>query len=376
EARAAYEESVRLDGQQAETYAGLGDCYYEQNRVLDAIACYQKAVRLRPDFAEAHYHCALARLSQTDYLNGWRDLEWRWKCPEFAGRLDGPPLWNGAAIEGRRLLVRSEGLPDDTLQFARYVPLLGQQGGEVFFEVPSVLMPLLAESGFENLVAAGEPPTAYDLQIPLWSLPRVLGTTWENVPGGVPYLAVPPERERLWSQRLTPLAGFKVGICWQSGPAGDVARSIPLPEFAPLAAISGVQLVSLQDQDTREQLTQDHSPPKIADLADQFSEPRGALVDIAALIKNLDLVVTCDSAVAHLAAALGVRVWVVLSAVPQWRWTNSRDASPWYPTLRLFRQPQPGDWAGAMTRVSHALLELLTADSAGRGGMPGQPGGE
>jgi Tfp pilus assembly protein PilF len=352
------QKSAQLDSGAAETYLALGECLYDLGKPLEAIACFQKAVRLRENFAAAHVQLGLARLSQGDFDNGWLELEWRTRCPGYVA--DTRPRWQGGSLDGRRILIHGEGTLGDVLQFARYLRVVARRGGETFFEVPEALLPLLSASGFEGLIAQGTTPPPCELQAPLLSLPHIMGTRPETVLAEIPYLAADPVLVDQWRKVLVGLPGLRVGICWQGNPAarGAAARAIRLADFAPLAAVPGVTLISLQRGDGLEQLQGLEGRFPLVDLGDAVDERHGPFMDTAAIMKSLDLVISCDSAVAHLAGGLGVPVWIALSAGTQWRWMHDRDDSPWYPTARLFRQTRLGQWSDVMARMADALVHL------------------
>ena len=269
------------------------------------------------------------------------------------------PRLGCAPLKGRTLLVHHEQGWGDTLQFARYVKLLTAAGEKVLFEVPEALIPLLKKSGFTKLIAEGSKAGKADVVIAIMSLPRVFGTTLETIPADVPYLSAGSQLVKQWSKVLKSIPGLRVGITWQgySGNANDQLRSIPLACFAPLA-LPGVQLISLQKGPGVEQLTEVANNLAVRHLG-QFDEERGAFMDTAAVMKNLDLVITCDTAIAHLAGGLGVPVWVALQLAPDWRWMLARRDSPWYPTMRLFRQKKFGDWPGVFADMADELKQLL-----------------
>jgi hypothetical protein len=214
----------------------------------------------------------------------------------------------------------------------------------------------------------GDPPPEFDLHVPLLSLPRLLGTTLESVPADGPYLDADPDLVETWRHRLGAYPGLKIGIAWQGNPKFrlDWVRSIPLAQFAPLADVPGVHLLSLQKGAGREQLAAPERRFPVTDLGGQMDETTGAFMDTAAVMKNLDLVITSDTSIAHLAGALGVPVWVALNAVPDWRWLLNRDDSPWYPTMRLFRQTRPGHWEDVFHRMAEVLRERLASPAVPR----------
>jgi len=259
------------------------------------------------------------------------------------------------------LLVHAEQGIGDTLQFARYLNLLGQEH-EVFFELPRLLVPLFEQSGFRNLVVRDTTLPKFDMQAPLLSLPGILGTTLETIPADVPYLSADPARVAFWRDQLAGREGFKIGIAWQGRTTyrDDSLRSIRLAHFAPLAT-AGVELISLQQGVGTEQLAEVRERFHVTELGDNFDREHGAFIDSAALMKNLDLVITSDTAIAHLAGALGVPVWVALPQVPDWRWLFDRSDSPWYPTMRLFRQTTFNDWPPVFAQMAAELRRLIAS---------------
>jgi hypothetical protein len=243
----------------------------------------------------------------------------------------------------------------DTIQFLRYAALVRQPGARVVVECPKPLLRIVRTCRFiDQLADETTPALDFDVHYPLMSLPGLLKTTLESVPADVPYLFAAPDLVKQWRESLGGLEGFKIGIVWRGGPAhpNDRARSIPLSCFEPLAALPGVRLFSLQKGTGAEQLQDMAGRFPITEVGSRLED----FMDTAAVLANLDLLITCDTAIAHLAGALGVPVWVGLPLVPDWRWLLDRGDSPWYPTMRLFRQKEPGDWAGVFEQISSALL--------------------
>jgi Tfp pilus assembly protein PilF len=362
ESIACYERALECRPNFAEALNNLGNVLKTQGRAAEATICYEQTLRIKPDHAQARYNRSLMHLAAGDLAAGWPDYECRAQCPGFVRRDFSEPLWQGDALAGRVLLVHAEQGLGDTIQFVRYVPFLAREGAKIVLEVPGSLLPLLKQSGYGRmaaLVATGAALPHFDVQAPLLSLPGIFGTTLDDVPGRVPYLAADPQSVNRWAETLAGPERFKIGIAWQGSKAhsGDRYRSIPLACFAPLAQ-GGVEFISLQKGPGAEQL---------ADVADQFQvrevgrfdEEHGAFMDSAAVMLNLDLVVTSDTAVAHLAGALGVRVWVALALAPDWRWMFDRPDSPWYPTMRLFRQLTFDDWPAVFDRMGETLRREL-----------------
>jgi tetratricopeptide (TPR) repeat protein len=361
EAVACFQQAIGLKPDFSDAHNNLGIALWKQGRLDEAVASYQQVLHFKPDYAEAHWNRGLAWLQMGQFEQGWPGYEWRWKCKDF-GTLPPfqAPLWDGSPLDGRTILVHAEQGLGDTLQFIRYAPLLHQRGGRVIMMCQPLLTRLLARnSGIERLLAHGDPTPEFDFHVPLLSLPGLLGTTLESVPADVPYLGAEPELVETWRQRLSIYPGFKIGIAWQGNPKYrlDRVRSVPLAQFAPLARVPGVHLLSLQKNVGREQLAARERRFPVTDLSGQLED----FVDTAAVMKNLDLVITSDTSIAHLAGALGVPVWVALHEFSDWRWLQNRDDCPWYPTMRLCRQARLGQWEDVFHRIAEALRERLAA---------------
>jgi len=265
------------------------------------------------------------------------------------------PQWDGRALEGRTLLLHAEQGLGDAIQFIRYLPLMSQRGGRIIIECYAELQRLFQiMAGRCQIVACGQPLPAFDLHCPLLSLPRVFGTTLSNIPHVVPYLHPDAEEARKWHHRLLWQSRLvNVGLAWMGNPAhkNDRSRSIKLARLAPLGQVPGVRFFSLQKG---EAAAETKTPPSGMELVDWTQELKD-FADTAGLIANLDLVIAVDTAVVHLAGAMGKPVWTLLPFVPDWRWLLEREDSPWYPTMRLFRQNSWGDWDSVITRVVDAL---------------------
>jgi hypothetical protein len=312
------------------------------------------------------FNRSLVLLKLGDFERGWVDYESRLKLPGFRIHSRSQPLWDGSDLGDRRLLIYEEQGLGDTLQFIRYMRLVEQRNIQPIVLVQPQLVPLLKQSGYSGLVASGERLPPFDCQIPLMSLPRFFGTTLANIPADVPYVRASPELVDLWYQRLQGINGFRVGIHWQGKPTyiGDAHRSIPLTAFEPLAHVPNVKLISLQKGAGQEQLAKLEGRFSVIDLGEEVDRTGGAFMDTAAIMKNLDLVITSDTATIHLAGALGVPVWVALAARSDWRFLADRDDNPWYPTMRLFRQPTLGDWPSVFERLAAELKREAQARAA------------
>ena len=312
---------------------------------------------------------ALARLTLGDYQGGFAEYEWRWKTKRFAGSpAYHEPLWDGSGLDGKTILLHAEQGLGDTVQFLRFVLLVKDRGGRVIVACQKPLLPLFAACPWiDQLVAQGETLPAFDVQAPLLSLPRIFGTTLATLPSQVPYLSADPGLVQRWQKELAAYPGFRVGIAWQGNPnnPADRQRSFPLDCLAPLAKLPGVRLFSLQKGPGTEQIDQRAQRFPLVELGSRLDEAAGPFMDTAAVMTNLDLVISACTSLAHLAGALAVPVWIALKFAPEWRWLYGRDDSPWYPTARLFRQPQPGDWTAVFDRMAAALRERLAASPSG-----------
>ena len=362
EAATCYRRALDLNPNFPGALNNLGNALKAQKKLDEAITCYRKAIDLNPNYSDAHYHLALALLANGDMAAGWEEHEWRWKTPQLikARRDFTHPLWRGEAAEGRTLLIHAEQGFGDTLQFCRYVPLAAAKGLRVILEVPQPLARLLRSlPGVDRLVTCGETLPQFDLHCPMLSMPLALGTTITTIPSDVPYLYADPAQVAAWQTRLAALEkpGPRIGLVWAGNPrnqllllaAVDRRRSIAPDLLAPLFALPGLQFFSLQKDGP--------APPEHFALMDFMGEMED-FADTAALIANLDLVISVDTSVAHLAGALGKPVWLLDRFDACWRWLVGRHDSPWYPGLRLFRQPQPGDWTSVLAEVASELRNL------------------
>jgi tetratricopeptide (TPR) repeat protein len=357
----------------ADAYINAGNAEKGLGRYEEALHNFERALTIRPDDPTATWSKAVLKLALGEFREGWPLYEARFRLEHAAPlqRNFGVPRWPGAEpLEGRTLLVHSEQGLGDTLQFCRYIGLLEARGAEVVFEVQPQLKKLLQSLETRAaIIGRGEPLPPFDLHTPLLSLPLAFRTDLDSIPGGVPYLRVDPAAVRAWKERLAALPGLRIGLNWHGNPEAEKqsalqARSFPLSAASALARLPGVSLVSLQKGPGAEQRGQVDFGAAVAQLTDpEHLGPDEIAGETAAIMMGLDLVITADTALAHLAGALGVPVWVVLQAVPDWRWLAERDDSPWYPSMRLFRQRTPGDWREVLDRVA---AELATAGVRGR----------
>jgi len=339
------------------------------------LASFEQAIGHRPDFADSYWNRGLIRLLLGDMPGGWKDLEWRWRRKDYQQN-PGPRdscEWTGEDLSGHSITVFVEQGFGDMIQFCRYLLQLLESGADVTFAAPRIIHRLISTLSprlkLRHTLMTDQPTEYY---CNLFSLPNVFGTRLDTIPEPVPYLRAEPERIAQWRKRIG-AEGFRIAVSWQGNPAGDVdiGRSMPLAMLAPLAEIPGVLLISIQFQHGLEQL--EHLPPGMRlEVFDDFNTGPDGFVDTAAVMQCVDLVLTTDSAPAHLAGALGVQVWTLLMEVPDWRWLMSCRDSPWYPSMRLYRQYAPGDWVGVVEEVRQDLIELasqnlMTSEIGARG---------
>ncbi len=365
DAAASCRRALELKPNYAEAHHQLGNISLAQAKPQEAVASCSRAVELKPDSAEAHVTRAFAWLLTGDLEHGWPEYEWRWRLKVLPSRRILQPRWDGQELAGKTILLDAEQGLGDTIQFIRYAALLAEKGVTVIVECPKPLVPLLRDCpGIDQVFAYGDDLPAFDVHVPLMSVPGILGTTLATIPANVPYLCARLALVEQWPDRLNQLRGFKIGINWQGSAKqrDDRFRSIPLRDFGPLAALPGVHLISLQHGFGTEQLTQVRDLFVVTDLGRDLHREATPFLDVSAVMKSLDLVITADTALAHLAGALGVPVWVALRFSSDWRWLLDRSDSPWYPTLRLFRQRTFGDWAGVFSEMEDALRDRLQSD--------------
>jgi len=367
EALAACDRCIALQPDHAQAHCNRGVTLQDLMRCDEALESYDRALVLRPDFASAHNNAALCRLLVGDYERGWQEHEWRWQTDQLAdeSRSFPQPLWLGSGeLAGKTILLHAEQGFGDTLQFCRYVPLVAAHGARVTLEVQPPLKELMRSlEGAAQVISRGEPPPAFDLHCSLLSLPLALCTRLDTIPARTPYLAAPEDKARAWRDRFAGHEKRRIGLVWAGNPRKELAncfrvdalRSMEFAQLAPLLEVSDCEFYSLQKgDDAIRQLRESSLRQQLVDWTDELRD----FSDTAALIENLDLVVTVDTAVAHLAGALNKPVWLLNRYNTCWRWLLDREDSPWYPTARLFRQDASRDWDGVVTRVCAALREF------------------
>ncbi len=359
QAEIAYRRAVELRPQMAGGWCNLGVALFRENRTQEAEAAYERALALDPGLADAHWNQALVKLQRGDYAAGFDQYEWRLKRP---GRLRDEaqfrqPLWNGSELGGASILIHAEQGFGDALQCVRFLPQVAARGGRVVLQARAPLRRLLEHApGVAAFVTDGEAPPEAACRLPLFSLPRLFARSLDDLPGSTPYLSADPALAAAWRSALNLQAALRIGIVWSGNVTSEVeqGRSISLDAFAALAR-PGVSLISLQKGDGLEQLAS--APFEVLDLGPDYLD--GDFAETAAVMANLDLLVTCDTAAVHLAGALGVPTWLAINTVPDWRWLEGRCDSPWYPSVRLFRQQTRGDWAQVFADMAAALSDRI-----------------
>ncbi len=360
DALASFVNAAKINPNFAEAINNIGSILEELGRFDQAGQHFQRAVELNSASPALHENLACNLLLRGDYANGWQHYEWRRKTASNpSNRNLGKPQWDGSPLDGKKILLHAEQGVGDTIQFCRYIPLVIQRGGKVLVECQSSIAPLIRQiPGVEETIVQGQPLPEFDCSAPLLSLPLIFGTTLDTIPQNVPYITPDPARLRTWAEKI-PASDKKirVGLTWAGNPRyrNDRIRSCPPALLEPLAQVPNVTFFSLQKQRSAD-------PPASLNLIDLTTDLTD-FAETAALLSQLDLLISVDTAVAHLAGALGRPTWVMLPRVPDWRWLTDRTDSPWYPTARLFRQATDGDWADVIGRVAIALTELSSSQN-------------
>ncbi len=355
EALASYDSALSLKPDYAEAHNNRGNALKDLGRYEEALASYSKAISLYPDFAEAYYNKSHLKLLLGDYKEGWPLYEWRWKTSQKdLVRNFKQPLWLGdRPIAGQTILLHAEQGLGDVIQMVRYVTMVEALGATVILELPASLVPLLRTlKGASTLVASGDTLPAFDLHCPLMTLPLAFKTSVDSIPAPVPYLAADPQKLLAWRERLGIKGSPRIGLAWSGNPQhkNDRNRSTALRTFEPLLGLD-CEYHALQKEIRAEDKLALAEFTDIQAHEDQLKD----FADTAALVAELDLVITVDSSVAHLAGAMGKAVWILLPYDPDYRWLTARSDSPWYPTVRLFRQHSIGDWEGVIRDISSVL---------------------
>lgn len=372
EAEASVRSALCLQPEHAPLHHHLGNILYNLGRVAEAEASYRTALRIQPEHRGSHVNLGRTLLLAGRFEEGWKEFRWRFEMTtDWNGRRFAVPFWNGEPIGERRILLYADRGLGDTIQLCRYVPQIAAGARTILAVQPGLVRLLSRLPGVGQIVTRGDEEPAFDLYCALMSLPLALGTTLETIPAMTAYLTPDPADAACWRERLSGVAGLRVGLCWAGDRWRDPRRvvidrrrSITLDTLAPLGGMPGVEFVSLQKGPPAAEAAH---PPHGMTLHD-FTDDLQDFADTAALIDALDLVISVDTSVAHMAGALGKPVWLLNRFDTDWRWLQDREDSPWYPTLRQFRQATPGDWHGVIGRVRDALRQLAAGDRVTRSG--------
>ncbi len=360
EALAAFDAALAAAPNHVQAWNNRGRALQTINRHAEAVQSFDRAIALQKDYADAHSNRALSLLTLGELAAGFAEYEWRWRRTGMSDTRRGyrGALWRGEyPLQRKTILLHAEQGLGDTIQFARYAPLLARAGATAVLEVQPALKPLLATlPGVASVHARGEPLPAYDVHCPLGSLPLALKTESANIPAAIPYLHADDDRIAKWRPALDALPGKRVALAWAGNPAhpNDRNRSLEVELIEPLIALEGVTFVSLQPdlrERDREWLARHR---QVRSLGSELND----LADSAAVLALCDLTLTVDTALAHLAGAMGRPLWVMLPFAPDWRWTLAGETSPWYPQAQLYRQPALGDWASVVARLREALTRF------------------
>lgn len=356
-----YEHVIALDPNNADGYNNRGNVLKDLMRLDEALASYEHAIALKPDYPTAYWNIGFLKILVGDYAQGWKLYEWRWKdALKNEARGFEKPLWLGEQdLAGRTLLLHAEQGLGDVIQCCRYAPLVAAQGPNVVLEVQPSLVALLSTlGGGVRVIARGEPLPEFDFQCPIMSLPLAFKTRVESIPAQVPYLHVDEAKRHAWQARMGQKTKFRIGLVWSGRPShnNDHNRSLPFSLLAPLMALPA-EFHALQ-QEIRSEEMADVSACNALQL---HTDALHDFSDTAALVDQMDLVITVDTSVAHLAGALGKPVWMMLPYAPDYRWLLDREDSPWYPTARLFRQPALNDWRRVIDKIAEALRTQCSA---------------
>ncbi len=349
----------------ADAWGTLARLWSERHCMPEALACFERGLQVRPDYAGLIYNRGLARLLAGDVVGGFADYERRFDVPDFPSkRLVTPqPLWNGEALPNKTLLLHAEQGLGDTLQFLRYVELAATRANKVLLLIQAPLTSLVILPANVQLVHDGQRLPAFDVVCALLSLPHLLGTHLLNIPATIPYLQLDTKRSRSWEPRFAAHKGLRVGLVWAGNPShkNDSNRSLAFSALAPLLALNGVQFYSFQVGERSKDLTT--LAPELAAKVHNLAPDLHDFGDTAAALQHVDVLVCVDTSIAHVAGALGVPVWLLLPWMPDWRWMLNRDDTPWYPSMRILRQPQYRDWGSVINTLTQDLQALAAPTS-------------
>ncbi len=322
-------------------------------RYTSARSLYTLVLAQEPDNVVAHMNLGTVLLTLGEFEPGWREFSWRRRL-----KSNQLPVWDGTQLDGQRILVRGEQGAGDNIQFMRYLPMVSAMGGQVSaLTLPGMKRLLSSMCESVTILEPGEQAGELHVEIPIMDLPGILGTTAASIPAPIPYLHAEPELAENWRSRLGPADGLRVGLCWQGNPdrPRDELRSVPLNRFAPLMSVPGTEWFGLQVGPGEDQVPSFNAPGSFAHLGPRLRSGPDKFINDAAVMEHLDLVISVDTSVAHLAGAMGKSVWILLAREADWRWMLNRQDTPWYPTARLFRQTVSGDWEAPLSAMASAL---------------------
>ncbi|NQW00791.1 MAG: glycosyltransferase family protein [Rhodospirillales bacterium] len=353
---ASHQQAVKLDPKNPEAYYNLGLALRDLGQPSQALAAFETTLRLKPDHAECRWDRSLTLLGMGDLSRGFAEYEWRWKLDRSPPRVLEKPLWDGSPLKGKTLLIQQEQGIGDMIQFARYIPLVKERVSTVVVETQPELARLMSTvKGADKVINRGSALPRFDAYIPMMTLARLFETTQATIPADIPYMSPPPGQ----SVQLLPSMENQrqIGIAWAGRPThqNDKNRSCDFKQFIELLGIPGVNIYSLQKGGRESDIKENGCEALVIDMASRLND----FADTAALVSQLDLVITVDTSVAHLAGAMGKPVWVVVPFAADWRWGYNTSETPWYPSMRLFRQPQPGNWDQVFSDVRKALRAEL-----------------
>jgi tetratricopeptide (TPR) repeat protein len=357
EAEDYYQKSIEIAPNRAEARYNLGNVLRQQNKVAESIEALRKALELDPEFKLAHVHLAFSLFMNGDFEAAWPEYEWRWKVPNFPTpeRPFSQPKWDGERLDGKTILVHTEQGFGDTIQFARFTKTMADLGGDIILECAPGLTSLMESApGVTKTLARGDALPAFDAHVPLLSIPGILSMEVGAIPKQVPYLQASVNKQKYWADRLKISGKLKVGITWQTSTEqlSSSFKSCPLQDYSALFEFDEVNWISLQKEIPASDLP---LPTHLMDISGDLAD----FSDTAAVISELDLVISMDTAVAHLAGALGKPTWLLLSTAGDWRWMKDRSDSPWYPTMQIVRQVNFNDWNEIMMRIRPQIENLI-----------------
>jgi len=364
-----YNKAIQLKPYSSELQNNIGVVFQKLGKFDKATSNYNKAIQLKPDDVEAHFNLGLLLLLQGNFKDGWEKYEYRCRDKNYSIPIHNltQPQWDGSALKGRTLLIYVEQGLGDTFQFSRYLHHIKKDGGSIVFMCQSTVIDFYRgnDSGWDiyidKVISADDPLPHFDLHISLMSLPYIMDTNINNIPQGVPYIKTRQDMAHSWKLKIKKehiKNIIKVGLVWQGSKThkNDHYRSIPLECFSSLLELDKVKLFSLQRGFGQEQIAKNNFENNIIDWSSNF----GQYINTAALIENLDLVISIDTSIVHLAGAMGKPVWVLLEAVPDFRWMLDHEDSPWYPSAKLFRQQDQGNWETVISKVKKELENLIS----------------